>query len=188
MIEIVDLQNVTIDGVTKDLVSAIADSPEISLGEIQTAITQWDAARQQELSGKVKRDLEQSHFAEISQLRSSLIQREEIIAELRSQLQSVVISDWPTLVKALDAAGFFNWALLAGAEAVASANPEDAGACAQYIKKMGVAADTGDRAEIIQNYIAISQFLLPTVEQLQAWQAVLDEIGIPKNLLYFIKD
>jgi hypothetical protein len=99
----------------------------------------------------------------------------------RQQLSNLIINDWDRLIDSLKAAGFSRWMAEAG-----DANPD----LLDEIARLYAAATVGDRIKVITEYLAICAQYSPTPEQLEAWQAVLDNFQphpIPSNLLWFVR-
>lgn len=99
----------------------------------------------------------------------------------RQQLSKLIINDWDRLIDSLKAAGFSRWMAAAG-----DANPD----LLDEIARLYAAVTVGDRIDVITEYLAICAQYPPSPEQLEAWQAVLDNFQphpIPPNLLWFVR-
>lgn len=115
--------------------------------------------------------------AQIAELQSQLSEAQQTISAQQNQLSQLIITDWPGLIADLKAAGFYAWLA-----AAASANPD----LLDEVARLSVAANAGNRVGVTHEYAEIYQKHPPTPQQLAAWQQVLDDKGIPPNLLAFV--
>lgn len=176
MITIESLNSVTIDGalIGADLVTAAQwafDNARAS--ELLTALTAYE---QQLSASTIVPEVEAIDPAQIAELQQ-LSAAQQTIAAQQAQLSQLIITDWPGLIGDLKNAGFYAWLT-----AAAAANED----LLDEVALLSAAANAGDRAGVIHEYVAIYQKYPPTTEQLAAWQAVLDDRGIPSNLLAFV--
>lgn len=166
MITIENLNNITIDNDLEgaDIVTAaqwaFANGRALDL---LSALEAYDSSRQPE----APQITEDPRVAELQQK----------IALLEGQLSQYAISDWAGLIEALKPAGFYDW--IAETVAIDSDYLDDS-------IRLSNAAGRGDRVAVIAEYQALYAANPPSSQRLQDWQAVLDDLNIPKNLLAFI--
>lgn len=141
------------------------------------------------------RDLTTAHQVEIDAINRRLEEAAIALAAAnatieaqQSQLGQLIIQDWPKLIADLRDADFFAWTIDAGAASRKTPTEGDSAIAALAIQGLANAADQGDRVGVIRAYVTLMSFLMPSVEQLTAWQAVLDGQvpPVPKNVLYFV--
>ena len=119
--------------------------------------------------------------AQVVELQQQIDQLQAMIEAQRQQLSKLTINDWDGLIDALKVAGFSQWLANAG-----NSQPD----LLDEVARLYAAAKVGDRLGVITEYLTISAQYEPSIEQLQGWQAVLDNYQphpIPANLLWFVQ-
>jgi hypothetical protein len=118
---------------------------------------------------------------QIAELQQAIAGRDATIEAQRQQLSRLLIPDWDGLMDELKTAGFSRWLADAG-----DSQPD----LLDEVARLYAAAKVGDRIGVITEYLAIATQYSPSPEQLEAWQAVLDNYQpypIPANLLWFVQ-
>jgi hypothetical protein len=117
---------------------------------------------------------------QIAELQQAIAGRDATIEAQRQQLSRLLITDWDGLMDELKTAGFSRWLADAG-----DSQPD----LLDEVARLYAAAKVGDRIGVITEYLEIATRYSPSPEQLEAWQAVLDNYQpypIPANLLWFV--
>lgn len=117
MISVIDLDNVIIDGVSQDLVSAIANNLKGDLVGILTALKVWDKSRRAEVSETSVADNQKQIESERQSWQQEKSELQAKIAQLKTKLSPAICEILPALLKA----GLEEWA----EAAITNANPED---------------------------------------------------------------
>jgi hypothetical protein len=159
------------DGSTYDSISALVAAGDVDWAELDRAIvaawTEWARRYGDALVG-----------ADAAQ---QISDRDATIEAQRKQLSQLTINDWDGLIDALKVAGFSRWLADAG-----NSQPD----LLDEVARLYASAKVGDRIGVITEYMTISAQYEPSIEQLEAWQAVLDNFQphpIPANLLWFVQ-
>ena len=185
--QILDFSNIEIDGKSVgSIVEAAINYPDLAV-ELIAECDQYLKSKVAAAAGLATLNNEQAQ-AQVRELTSQLAALSDVVDAQRHQLGQLIIQDWPKLIADLRDAGFFAWTIDAGAASRKTPNEGDSAIAALAIQGLANAADQGDRVGVIRAYVTLMNFLLPSVEQMTAWQSVLDRQvpPVPKNVLYFL--
>lgn len=172
MIKIVDLDTVIVNGVSQDLVSAIANNLNGDLAGILTALKVWDKSRSGEVNEAKAEESQKLIENERQSWQQQIVDRDTKIAQLKTKLSPDIASITPALLEA----GLLAW----GQDAVSAVDSDKGAAIMGLVMDLKMVAIESpsitqcDRIKQLFGAIGTMSGVWPTSAQATAMQAVLD--------------